>query len=88
MWGNGVGGWGMALMTASTLLFWGVLITGVVVLVRYANRGTSPAMPTGRQSTPQHLLAERFARGEIDEEEYTRRLQVLDAAATNRQVGG
>ena len=34
-WGNGMGGWGMALMTVSNLLFWGVLIAGVVVLVRY-----------------------------------------------------
>ena len=35
------------------------------------------APPT--QASPEQLLAERFARGEIDEEEYRRRLQVLRA---------
>ena len=87
-WGNGMGGWGMALMTVSTLLFWGLIIAGVVALVRYTSLGAWHSGPAGEQSTPQRVLAERFARGEIDEEEYTRRLQVLGSPVKASRVGG
>ena len=47
-WGNGMGGWGMALMTASTLLFWGLVIAGIVALVRYTGRGGYGGAPSRR----------------------------------------
>ncbi len=87
-WGNGMGGWGIAFMTVSNLLFWGLVIAGVVALVRYTGRGPHPAAPTDQRTTPQQLLAERFARGEIDEDEYTRRVQVLGGAASTHRPGG
>jgi putative membrane protein len=87
-WGNGMGGWGMAMMTVSSLLFWGLLIVGIVLLVRYAGRGTQAAPPPSERVTPQQVLADRFARGEIDEEEYLRRLRVLTGAAPARGTGG
>jgi putative membrane protein len=79
--GNGMGGWGMTMMTVTSLLFWGLAIAAVVALVRYAGRRVQPAAPTAHRPTPQLVLAERFARGEIDEAEYASRLRVLDAAA-------
>jgi len=79
-WGNGMGGWGMLLMTISTLLFWGLVIAGVVALVRYAGRPVPQGGSTADAATPQRILAERFARGEIDEDEYTRRLAALGGA--------
>jgi putative membrane protein len=77
MWGNGMGGWGYVLMTVSMLLFWGLLITGVVLLVRYVtgDRRQPPSWTAGPD--PRTLLAERFARGEINEDEYRQRLKVL-----------
>jgi putative membrane protein len=87
-WGNGMGGWSMALMIVSNLLFWGLVIAGVVALVRYTSRGPHPAAPFEQRPTPQQLLAERFARGEIDEDEYTRRLQVLGGTARAHPPGG
>jgi putative membrane protein len=88
-WGNGIGGWGMAMMTVSSLLFWGLIIAGIVVLIRYTGRGANPAPPPAERPTPQQVLADRFARGEIDEEEYLRRLQVLaGAGASARGAGG
>jgi putative membrane protein len=87
-WGNGMGGWGMVLMTISSLLFWGLAIAGIVALVRYAGRGDRLGPPRGDRPTPQRLLAERFARGEIDEDEYARRLHVLNGAASVRGPGG
>jgi putative membrane protein len=87
-WGNGMGGWGMALMVVSNLLFWGLVIAGIAALVRYTGRGTPRSGPAADAATPQRLLAERFARGEVDEEEYTRRLQVLGGPVKARSTGG
>jgi putative membrane protein len=86
-WGNGMGGWGMALMTVGTVLFWGLIIVGVVALIRYT-RGGAREQGGAERTTPQRLLAERFARGEIDEEEYARRLRVLNGPAPAGRGGG
>jgi len=79
-WGNGMGGWGILVMTVSNLLFWGLLIVGVVALVRTLGRGGSTNPATAQRSTAEEVLAERFARGEIDVQEYQERLQVLRGA--------
>ena len=79
-YGSGLSGWGYALMTVSMILFWGAVIFGIVMLVRrFGQRGQPPAEPRPLQflESPERLLAERFARGEIDEEEYRQRLAVL-----------
>ena len=51
------------------------MIFGIVALVRYARRDgpqrREPAEPPAPE--PERLLAERFARGEIDEDEYHQR---------------
>jgi putative membrane protein len=84
-WGHGMGGWSMVLMSVSGLLFWGLIITGIVFLVRSTGRGGQPGAVATQTPTPQQVLAARFARGEIDDEEYTRRLQVLGGAALTRR---
>jgi putative membrane protein len=77
-YGNGMSGWGYALMTISMVLFWGAVIAGIVLLVRHVGRsGQQTPPPPSQPASPEQLLAERFARGEIDEEEYRRRLEVL-----------
>jgi putative membrane protein len=85
-WGTGMGGWGTAMMAVSGLLFWGLIIAGIVAAVRYtgrgADRGAEPAASPTRAPTPQQVLADRFARGEIDEQEYRQRAQVLAETAT------
>jgi putative membrane protein len=77
MWwyGPGMGGWGFALMAVGTVLFWTLVVLGVIAVVRYLVRG-SDRVPEARP-TPEELLAERFAGGEIDEQDYRRRLDVL-----------
>ncbi|NKQ52695.1 hypothetical protein HFP15_07355 [Amycolatopsis sp. K13G38] len=71
-YGNGMNGWGYALMSISGIVFWVLLIFGGIALFRYFNRERAST----RQS-PEDLLAERFARGEIDEQEYQRGLDLL-----------
>lgn len=75
MWwyGNGMNGWGYALMAVGTVLFWGIVAFVVITLVR--RRGVDDT--TAPRSTPEQVLAERFARGQIDEPEYRMRLDAL-----------
>ncbi|MFB7918866.1 SHOCT domain-containing protein [Streptomyces sp. NPDC056061] len=84
MWYGGWGGGGWLLLTGMAVVFWLLLIAGVVALTRHmadSRSGNRPAPPVdeerwgGRRA--EELLAERFARGEIDEDEYKRRLAVL-----------
>lgn len=73
--GNDMGGWGYAVMGVSMVLVWGLVIFGIMVLIRYTSSAQEPkALP---HVTPEQLLADRFARGEIDAQEYRERLDVL-----------
>ena len=76
-YGSGMSGWGYALMTVSLILFWGAVIFGIVAVVRFAGRGARSSATSPPPRSPDGLLAERFARGEIGEEEYRQRLSVL-----------
>lgn len=82
-WGGNMGVWGYVLMGLSFVLFWGAIITAVILFARTMGAGGrryegSSAGPS--PSVAENLLAERFARGEIDESEYTARLTVLRRA--------
>ena len=57
------------------LLFWVFVIAGVVWLVLTLAR---PAERTGGSSSARRILDERFARGEIDEQEFRARRAALD----------
>jgi putative membrane protein len=71
-----VSGWGWFAMSAGMILFWALIITAAVLLFRALNR--APEHPhTHAGPSPEQLLAERFARGDIDEEEYRGRLAAL-----------
>ena len=74
-YGDHMSGWGYGLMSVSMLLFWALLIIGIVALVRYlGHTGRQGAAP---RPTPEQVLAERLARGEIDTDEYRERLDTL-----------
>jgi putative membrane protein len=79
MWSNGMGWGGWLLMSLTTVGFWALVVFGIVALFRGTRDGGTQSMPS-RESEAQHILDERFARGEIDAEEYRRRLEVLHAA--------
>ena len=72
-------GWGYALMFVGMALFWGLLVLGIGVLVHYVghNASTPPTHSPPDLHGAEKLLAERFARGEIDETEYRERLATL-----------
>ncbi|MBA2713007.1 MAG: SHOCT domain-containing protein [Rubrobacteraceae bacterium] len=70
------GGWLWMLLP---LLFWGGLIAFAVwALIRiFPNRGESGRDTGSREDSAEEILQKRFARGEIDAEEYERYLEVL-----------
>ena len=89
-WYDGnMSGWGWFGMSLGMIVFWGLIITAFVLLFRALSRpapGGPHDVTPGAPPTPpsaEQLLAERFARGEIDEEEYQRRLRVLHSTGAD-----
>lgn len=77
---DGVGWGGWIVMTMAMVAFWGVVVFVVVALFRGAGSSGRPDRVGDRQQSPQAILDERFARGEIDEDEYHARQAALRAA--------
>ena len=69
---NGTGGWWMG---AGFIVF----LAFVVIAVAWSMRQTDKPHPLGSAQNAEEVLADRLARGEIDEEEYRRRLATLRA---------
>lgn len=72
--GYGMGWAGWVLMALAMIVFWGLVIVGLLALFRprRSDRGEL------RGSNAQQLLDERYARGEIDDDEYHSRRIALD----------
>lgn len=69
-WHGWDGWWHMGFMW----LFWSLVIVLIVwLIVRAPGRG----LPTGDHETPEQILKRRYARGEVEKEEYERRLSDL-----------
>lgn len=75
--GHGMNGWGWFAMSLGTPLPWALLIVAGVLLVRALGRATGAPHPPDGRSPAELPSAERFARGDIDEDDYRRRLAVL-----------
>jgi putative membrane protein len=72
-----LGAWGWFGMTVGMVAFWVLVFAAIYWLVRsFARRDQQDTTP---RATPEQLLAERFARGEIDETDYHGRLAALHA---------
>jgi putative membrane protein len=77
-----VGGWGWGdwfAMSFMMLVFWGAILAVVIVAIRswgHRPEGSS-AGGTSSEDDALHVLETRFARGDIDAEEYTSRRDLL-----------
>lgn len=81
-WGSGYGpwhmwGWGMmgAGMGVAMILFWVVIIVLAIAAVRWL-LAAAPGRP-GAGETAEDILKKRYARGEIQKEEYEAKLRDL-----------
>lgn len=61
-------GWGMGWMTVWSLVWLAIIVGLMWVAARSLSRGT------GTDDSPERILKQRYARGDIDREEYERRL--------------
>lgn len=59
------------------LLFWGGLIVLIIFAVRWLGGSSNPELLPPARRTPREILEERFARGEIDKEEFEERRRLL-----------
>ena len=80
---SGNGGWGPGSMPGFgfgwifMLLFWGLLILGLVALVKWLFMGRGAGSPPPATKTPLQILEERYARGEIDRDEFEQKKRDL-----------
>lgn len=77
------GGWGIVgwfAMALMMLVFWGGVITVVVLLLRQTHTHDETNFLRPSHHDAELILNERFARGEIDEEEYAIRRTALRRA--------
>ncbi|CAJ1505399.1 SHOCT domain-containing protein [[Mycobacterium] burgundiense] len=85
MWHDSWGWGGWTLMAVAMALFWVAIIAVIVFAVRYliserSRRVSSPRARSGSGvsgSRAEDVLAERYAQGEIDDDEYRRRIALL-----------
>jgi putative membrane protein len=80
MYGFGAGGWGMGSwgMVVLMMLFWVIVVGGIVaaiITVTRSSRSIAHEAPTHKEA--ERILHERFARGEVDEAEYVARRNAL-----------
>ncbi len=77
---DGFGG-GMGFGGIWMLVFWGLVIVGVVLLARRLTAGrssNSASLAPGKTATD--ILAERYAKGEIDKDEFEQKRRDLGAS--------
>ena len=67
MGGYGYGAYGLGGLV-TTLLIWGLLIVGIVAVVKHLRR--TDGDPSATANAALNILKERYARGEIDKEEF------------------
>jgi putative membrane protein len=65
-WGYGMGwGWSIIMM-----VFWIVVIVGIIILIRWVLLSTTKGHETKVEDSAIEILKRRYARGEINKEEY------------------
>ncbi len=70
-------GWGWwLLMTVGMIAFWGLVIYGIVWLVRGGQNPQRPEQPP--EQSPKEILQRRLAEGEISIDEYNKLLAALE----------
>ena len=64
-WGSGMGIGGMLMM----LVFWALVIAGVVMLFRWIGKSKRTAY-SGHREAPLDILKKRYAQGEVSKDEF------------------
>lgn len=78
MWNDGMGWTGWLLMSLTAIAFWALVVVAVVALFRGTR--SDPKQARDVSDDARRILDQRFARGEIDTDEYHARQAVLRSA--------
>ena len=78
MWNDGMSWTGWLYMGVSALAFWALVVFAVIALFRGTRTG--PSRGHSEDFDGSKILDQRFARGEIDADEYHARQNVLRSA--------
>ena len=70
-------GWGPGFGWIVMILFWGIVIVGIVAMARWVSEGRS-GKTEPRERTAMEILKERYARGEIESEEFKKKSRDLE----------
>lgn len=75
---GGIGGWGAGFGFGwiFMLLFWGLVVAGLIAIVKWLMTGSGSGSPPAAK-TPLQILEERYARGEIDRDEFEQKKRDL-----------
>lgn len=86
MWGYGPGsglmGWGYGSFGLLHMMFWIIILGAIIAAVAWFARSTTPPdmhQPDPRQSASLDVLKERYARGEMNRDEYLQKKQDISA---------
>ncbi|AMU66014.1 SHOCT domain-containing protein [Mycobacteroides abscessus] len=87
-YGSEMSGWTYAGMAIGMILFWAALIVGGVVLLQqvFATNNAESIRMRDNDSA-QCILAEKFARGDIDENQFRRQIATLREVADSHPAG-
>ena len=78
MWDMGAHGWGwIGIGAVHMLLFWGFIILAIIAIVRWLGSDSSGPQEGGSK-TALDILKERYARGELEREEFERMRRDLE----------
>lgn len=75
-WNYGGTGAGWLVMVVAMVAFWGLVMFGLVAIFRGRGKTNGPA-DQGSRRDPLRILDERFARGELDLDDYRARQDAL-----------
>lgn len=81
-WYHGWGWGGWLGMSVTMVVVWSLVLAAIVLIFKSDDAQKDGAARA--QQRPGQILAERYARGEIDEAEYQLRMNVLGNARTRR----
>jgi putative membrane protein len=73
-YGGGMGWFGFIFMIA----FWALIIIGIVFLIKWLAGLSGTGLSSGRGETALEILKRRYARGEINKEEFEEKKKDLD----------
>jgi putative membrane protein len=78
-WNGDWNGWAWVVLATSMLAFWALVALGIWLAVR-----SSSTTPTERSRSAEETLRQRYAAGELDDEDFARRLNVLRESSMTR----